>query len=595
MIAIAVAAGCAVRPRRRRRGSPRAVPLRTDRPPRQAAAAATCSTTCAARTTTRPPSRSTRSSSSAATARARAATRSSTPAASTRPARWRPPRRQASQASVEQRAARRRRAARRPATRCSSPARRSATATRACCSSTTSTAAGIDARGASFPGSGPYVELGRGPDYSWSATSSGTDIIDQFVETLCDGSDTKYEYNGDCRDMTDFSAGTLGPGAGPPAGPVAFKETVHGPVIGLRHGRRPPGGHLDGPLHARTRDGQLARLRGLQLGRRFAEQFIDAASKIELSFNWYYGDKDNIAFFSSGRVPIRDGGVNMGLPTDGTGKHEWRGFVNGQGPPAGDQPVERADRQLEQQARDGLDRRGRRVVLRLGAPRRPAEQRDRARAGADDARRADQRDELRGDAGPPQRRRCCRRSSACSTPARRRARASSRCSTCSSQWRADRVQQARQVTARRPDRRARRGDHGPGVEQDRRRGHGPGARPAARRARLAGQRAATTPTARARPTAAAGTATSTRTSGRCSATTSPDKYKTRFCGSGDLAACRASLWQALKDAGDELQAAHRAATRASGARARSRSGSRSRRCRSARSRCAGRTGRPTSR
>ena len=55
---------------------------------------------------------------------------------------------------------------------------------------------GIDARGATFPGSGPYVELGRGQDFSWSATSSGTDIIDQYVETLCGGSDTKYVFNG---------------------------------------------------------------------------------------------------------------------------------------------------------------------------------------------------------------------------------------------------------------------------------------------------------------------------------------------------------------------------------------------------------------
>ncbi len=91
---------------------------------------------------------------------------------------------------------------------------------------------GIDARGATFPGSGPYVELGRGPDFSWSATSSGTDIIDQFVETLCGGSDLKYMFNGQCMDMTTFDAGTLGPGPGPPAGPVTFHETVHGPVSG---------------------------------------------------------------------------------------------------------------------------------------------------------------------------------------------------------------------------------------------------------------------------------------------------------------------------------------------------------------------------
>ena len=35
----------------------------------------------------------------------------------------------------------------------------------------------------------------------------------------------------------------------------------------------------------------------------------------------------------------------------------------------------------------------------------------------------------------------------------------------------------------------------------------------------------------------------------------PDKYRTKFCGQGDLAACRDSLWQALEAAGDELEAA----------------------------------------
>ena len=73
---------------------------------------------------------------------------------------------------------------------------------------------GIDARGATFPGSGPYVEIGRGPDFSWSATSSGTDIIDQYVETLCGGSDTKYMFNGDCVEMTTVQRGHARPGPG---------------------------------------------------------------------------------------------------------------------------------------------------------------------------------------------------------------------------------------------------------------------------------------------------------------------------------------------------------------------------------------------
>jgi acyl-homoserine lactone acylase PvdQ len=33
------------------------------------------------------------------------------------------------------------------------------------------------------------------------------------------------------------------------------------------------------------------------------------------------------------------------------------------------------------------------------------------------------------------------------------------------------------------------------------------------------------------------------------------KFQTRFCGMGNLAACRSSLWQALEDAGDQLAAA----------------------------------------
>ena len=45
---------------------------------------------------------------------------------------------------------------------------------------------GIDARGAAFVGIDTYVQLGRGTDYAWSATSSGADNVDQFVLQLCD-------------------------------------------------------------------------------------------------------------------------------------------------------------------------------------------------------------------------------------------------------------------------------------------------------------------------------------------------------------------------------------------------------------------------
>ena len=69
-------------------------------------------------------------------------------------------------------------------------------------------APGISARGAAFAGLNFYVELGRGADYSWSATSAGQDIIDTFAVTLCntDGSpatkdSNAYLYNGVCTPM----------------------------------------------------------------------------------------------------------------------------------------------------------------------------------------------------------------------------------------------------------------------------------------------------------------------------------------------------------------------------------------------------------
>src|SRR5207253_5293729 len=66
-------------------------------------------------------------------------------------------------------------------------------------------APGIDARGAAFAGVNLYVQLGRGPDYAWSATSAGQDIVDTFALDLCepDGSaptlaSTHYRFRGAC-------------------------------------------------------------------------------------------------------------------------------------------------------------------------------------------------------------------------------------------------------------------------------------------------------------------------------------------------------------------------------------------------------------
>ena len=61
--------------------------------------------------------------------------------------------------------------------------------------------------------------------------------------------------------------------------------------------------------------------------------------------------------FSSGRIPVRHPHVDLGLPTKGTGKYEWRGFLRADKHPHGTAPRGRHDRQLEQQAGAAAGRR----------------------------------------------------------------------------------------------------------------------------------------------------------------------------------------------------------------------------------------------
>jgi acyl-homoserine lactone acylase PvdQ len=183
----------------------------------------------------------------------------------------------------------------------------------------------INVRGATsapFPG---YILIGRGADFAWSLTSAGLDIVDTYAETLCDGSDTRYEYRGRCRDMERFDAGTL---QGDPDQQVVFHRTVHGPVVGYAT--------VDGTRVALSRkrssygEDTLDQLlyRDLTYGKvRNVDDFFAAASQTPQTFNSFYVDDRDIGVFTSGRVPLRPPDVDSGLPTDGRGDHEWRGVV----------------------------------------------------------------------------------------------------------------------------------------------------------------------------------------------------------------------------------------------------------------------------
>ena len=186
---------------------------------------------------------------------------------------------------------------------------------------------GIDARGAAFPGISFYVLLGRGKDYAWSLTSSTSDLIDDYAEELC-GDDTHYRYQGACREMGSFDAGTLKGAPGEPDRRLLFRTTVHGPVIGYAT----VGGRRVAIARKRATRGRelLSGLAWQDLNTnkpRNATEFLRSASRLEMSFNWVYADDRDIATFSSGRLPIRPDTVDPGLPTSGNGDFEWRGLL----------------------------------------------------------------------------------------------------------------------------------------------------------------------------------------------------------------------------------------------------------------------------
>jgi len=191
---------------------------------------------------------------------------------------------------------------------------------------------GLHARGAAFPGTSLYVQMGRGADYAWSATSAGSDNIDQFLEELCnpDGSaptreSRHYLYQGQCTSMTTFDAGVL---RGSPDREVVFHETVHGPVSGTVTVRGKPFA-ITTKRSTAGRDvaSAFGFVRLNEDGLRGPRDFFRAASLVEFTFNWFYAGPEHTAYYSSGRLPLRAAGVDPGLPARGTGEYDWQGFL----------------------------------------------------------------------------------------------------------------------------------------------------------------------------------------------------------------------------------------------------------------------------
>jgi acyl-homoserine lactone acylase PvdQ len=205
----------------------------------------------------------------------------------------------------------------------------------------------FDAEGTAFPGTNFFVELGRGQNFAWSATSANTDNVDQVAEKICDPNGgapaargTSYTYNGVCTPMDHqtFSETAFTKPGGQGA-PVVINHDVYYTVHGVVQGWTTVDGAPVALVNERSTyhhevDSGVGFLRWNRPSYTYdSASFMQGAGSIQYTFNWFYIDTNTIAYYQSGLDPIRAAGVDPNLPSWGTGIANWQGFLSFTGHP----------------------------------------------------------------------------------------------------------------------------------------------------------------------------------------------------------------------------------------------------------------------
>jgi acyl-homoserine lactone acylase PvdQ len=201
-------------------------------------------------------------------------------------------------------------------------------------------APGISARGVAFPGVNLYVQIGHGRGYAWSATTSAQDIVDTFAVDLCDPDGSTptlasdhYRDRGACVAMEVLERVNAWQPTAADATPegtetlrtlrtrlglVVGRATIGGKPVAFTRLRATYGHEPDSGL-AFAYFNDPDRIKGPQ-------DFQRAASLIGYTFNWFYVDREHIAYQNAGYNPIRARGTDPDLPIRGRAVNEWRGY-----------------------------------------------------------------------------------------------------------------------------------------------------------------------------------------------------------------------------------------------------------------------------
>ncbi|MFG2588594.1 penicillin acylase family protein [Streptomyces sp. NPDC048438] len=199
---------------------------------------------------------------------------------------------------------------------------------------------GISARGVSFAGVGMYIQMGRGQDYAWSATSAAQDITDTYAVELCepDGSaptkdSTHYRNDGACTAMEKLErANSWKPTVADSTAKGSYRMQVWRTDYGIVTHRATVDGKPVAYTSLRTTYRHEAdSIIGFQLLNdpayvTDAASFQQAASHIDYAFNWFYADSRTTAYYNSGMNPVRADGVDAALPVKAEKAYEWQGY-----------------------------------------------------------------------------------------------------------------------------------------------------------------------------------------------------------------------------------------------------------------------------
>lgn len=175
--------------------------------------------------------------------------------------------------------------------------------------------------GATGPGV-PGVVIGHNGHIAWTFTTTGADVQDVFIETPV-GTDQYQTPDGPRPFVLRQERIKV---RGKPDEVLTVRETRHGPVIS--DVQPAPGGAILAVAmgHLQPRDTAAAGLTALNRARSVDDARKAAALITAPVQNLLVADRDRIALFVTGRVPIRKAGDGS-RPVPGDGSHDWIGWA----------------------------------------------------------------------------------------------------------------------------------------------------------------------------------------------------------------------------------------------------------------------------